>query len=287
MKGNRLLYVLLLFSFYVSAQIKGVVVDEKNQPIPFVSIWVEHENTGTSTEENGSFEIEVKDKNNNLLFLALGFEKQSIKATQVEKVVLISTTFELNEVWVDNRLDTKTKEIGTPKNEMYQAFENGPRIDLKFFPYFSSYSKTKYIKKVALYCDSRMDDVSIKIHFYKTNEEGLPGEEMTNKDLIFKVKNGINNNLFDVTSSRLMLPKKGIYVGFEKLIIDKNKIEKKAKDLQNVEITRKTYLPYVLYHLEERPYSLTFSNGKWVKKSTSNSSQTMVYEPAIKLILTN
>lgn len=287
MKGNRLLYVLLLFSFYVSAQIKGVVVDEKNQPIPFVSIWVEHENTGTSTEENGSFEIEVKDKNNNLLFLALGFEKQSIKATQVEKVVLKSTTFELNEVWVDNRLDTKTKEIGTPKNEMYQAFENGPRIDLKIFPYFSSYSKTKYIKKVALYCDSRMDDVSIKIHFYKTNEEGLPGEEMTNKDLIFKVKNGINNNLFDVTSSRLMLPKKGIYVGFEKLIIEKNKIEKKAKDLQNVEITRKTYLPYVLYHLEERPYSLTFSNGKWVKKSTSNSSQTMVYEPAIKLILTN
>lgn len=85
MKGNRLLYVLLLFSFYVSAQIKGVVVDEKNQPIPFVSIWVEHENTGTSTEENGSFEIEVKDKNNNLLFLALGFEKQSIKASQVEK----------------------------------------------------------------------------------------------------------------------------------------------------------------------------------------------------------
>ena len=287
MKGNRLLYVLLLFSFYVSAQIKGVVVDEKNQPIPFVSIWVEHENTGTSTEENGSFEIEVKDKNNNLLFLALGFEKQSIKATQVEKVVLKSTRFKINEVWVDNRFDTKTKEIGTPKNEMYQAFENGPRIDLKFFPYFSSYSKTKYIKKVALYCDSRMDDVSIKIHFYKTNEEGLPGEEMTNKDLIFKVKNGINNNLFDVTSSRLMLPKKGIYVGFEKLIIEKNKIEKKAKDLQNVEITRKSYLPYVLYHLEERPYSLTFSNGKWVKKSTSNSSQTMVYEPAIKLILTN
>jgi hypothetical protein len=84
-----------------------------------------------------------------------------------------------------------------------------------------------------------------------------------------------------------MLPKKGIYVGFEKLIIEKNKIEKKTKDLNNSEIIKKTYLPYVLYHLEERPFSLTFSNGKWVKKSTSNTSRTMVYEPAIKLILSN
>jgi hypothetical protein len=170
---------------------------------------------------------------------------------------------------------------------MYQAFENGPRIDLKFFPYLPAYSKTKYIKKVALYCDSRMDDVSIKIHFYKTNEDGLPGVEMTNKDLLFKVKNGINNNLFDVTSSRLIIPKKGIYVGFEKLIIEKNKIEKKSKDLNNNEIIKKTYLPYILYNLEERPFSLTFLNGKWVKKSISNTSQTMVYEPAIKLILTD
>lgn len=287
MKVKRLWLVLLLMSFSVSAQVKGVVVDEKNLPIPFVSIWVEHENVGTSTEENGSFEIEVKDKNNNLIFLALGFEKQVIKAAQVDKVILKTTTFELNEVLVDNRLETKTKEIGTPKNEMYQAFENGPRIDLKFFPFLPAYSKTKYIKKVALYCDSRMDDVSIKIHFYKTNEDGLPGEEMTNKDLLFKIKKGINNNLFDVSSTRLIMSKKGIYVGFEKLIIEKNKIEKKTKDLNNNEIIKKTYLPYILYNLEERPFSLTFLNGKWVKKITSSTSQTMVYEPAIKLILSN
>lgn len=278
---------MLLMSFCVSAQVKGVVVDEKNQPIPFVSIWVEHENTGISSEENGSFEIEVKDKNNHLIFIALGFEKQVIKASQVDKVILKTSTTELNEVLIDNRLDTKTKEIGTPKNEIFQAFENGPRIDIKYFPYLSSYYKTKYIKKVAIYCDSKMDDVSIKIHFYKTNEDGLPGEELTNKDLLFKVKNGINNNLFDVTSFRLTMPKNGIFVGFEKLIIEKNKIEKKTRDLNNNEITKKTYLPYVLYNLEERPFLLTFLNGKWVKTTTSNTLQTLVYEPAIKLILSN
>lgn len=287
MKGINWIWILLSFTQVVFSQIKGVVVDEKNQPIPYVSIWIEHEDTGTSTEEDGSFEIEVKDKNNNLIFLALGFEKQVIKAAQVDKVILKTTTFELNEVLVDNRLETKTKEIGTPKNEIFQAFENGPRIDIKYFPYLSSYSKTKYIKKVAIYCDSKKDDVSIKIHFYKINEEGLPGEELTYKDVLFKVKNGINNNLFDVTSFRLTMPKNGIFVGFEKLIIEKNKIEKKTKDLNNNEITKKTYLPYILYNLEERPFSLTFLNGKWAKKTISNTLQSLVYEPAIKLILSN
>ena len=34
----------LLFGFSLSAQVKGIVVDENNQPIPYVNIWVENEN---------------------------------------------------------------------------------------------------------------------------------------------------------------------------------------------------------------------------------------------------
>lgn len=55
MKRISWIWILLSFTQVVFSQIKGVVVDEKNQPIPYVSIWIEHENTGTSTEEDGSF----------------------------------------------------------------------------------------------------------------------------------------------------------------------------------------------------------------------------------------
>jgi hypothetical protein len=36
------------------SQIKGIVLDESNKPIPYVNIW-ENENIGTTSEENGSF----------------------------------------------------------------------------------------------------------------------------------------------------------------------------------------------------------------------------------------
>lgn len=42
MQEKKLWLVLLLMSFYVSAQTKGVVVDESGKPIPYVNIWVEN-----------------------------------------------------------------------------------------------------------------------------------------------------------------------------------------------------------------------------------------------------
>ena len=75
MQENRLWLLLLLMSFYVSAQTKGVVVDESGKPIPYVNIWVENENIGTTSEENGEFSINVSD-NKYLIFSAIGYETQ-------------------------------------------------------------------------------------------------------------------------------------------------------------------------------------------------------------------
>ena len=61
MQEKRLWLLLLLINFYVSAQTKGVVVDESGKPIPYVNIWVENENIGTTSEENGEFSINVSD----------------------------------------------------------------------------------------------------------------------------------------------------------------------------------------------------------------------------------
>ena len=72
----------------LSAQIKGIVVDENNNPIPFVNIWVEGENIGTSSEENGQFIIHTNNENSRLIFNVLGYEKKTISAKEGKKVVL-------------------------------------------------------------------------------------------------------------------------------------------------------------------------------------------------------
>jgi hypothetical protein len=291
MKDKRWLVVVFLMVLNVSAQIKGVVVDEFNKPISYVNIWVENENNSTTSEENGAFSINVLG-NKNLIFSALGYETRIIKASDAEKVVMKVNAFQLLEVVIARRFETRVIEIGKVKNETYQAFESGPRIDAKFFPYIAKYKKTRYIKQVNFFTDNQLESASFKVHFYSVNSDGSPGEELLNKDFIVSVKKGVKKTFFDVTDYNLRMPKTGIFVGFEKLIIEKNKLEKEVTDLNTKKTTvQKTYFPYVLYNYVEREFVYTFSGGKWNKKTKqdlANPPEKMaVYEPAINLILTN
>ena len=286
-------YIFLLFSCFVSAQIKGVVKDSlTGKPVPYVNIWVENENIGSTTEENGTFFINTTAKGKRLIFSTLGYEKKIIKASEASEVNLKLTTYSLNEVVISKSIGTKSIEIGKTKNEIYQAFDNGPKIDTKFFPYFPSYKKTKYLKKVTIYTDSRIENAIIKIHFYNVDPNGYPGEELLDKDFVVTVKKGTRINRFDVTAFNLKFPKNGIFVGFEKLLIEKNKTEKIIIDSNtNLSQIQKTYFPFVLYNFVEREFLYTFSGGKWNRQTQQNDSDSsgkmMINEPAITLMLTN
>ena len=290
---KRIAVLLFLVSCSLSAQIKGTVVDDNNKPIPYVNIWVENENIGTTSEENGEFTINTSDKNKNLIFSILGFEKKIIKGNDGMKVNLKSVAFQLDEVLVPpRRYETKEIEIGQTENKTYQAFDNGPRIDTKFFPYNPSYKKTKFIKEVSIQTDCRIDKAIIKIHFYAVDANGFPGAELLDKDYIVSVKKGVLKTYFDLTDLNLRMPKNGIFVGFEKLIIEKNKSEKITTDLvTNKTQVQKTYFPFVLYCHVERDFLFTFSGGKWNKKTAENNNDTSgklrIQEPAINLTLTN
>ncbi len=279
----------ILFSISLSAQItKGVVKDSlTGQPIPYANIWVENENVATTSEEDGTFSIAVN-KDKNLIFSALGYETRTLKATQVTLVFLNPKAFDLDEVVISNSIGTKQNVIGLTENTVAQAFDNGPRIDVKFFPYSSEYKKTPYLKRVTVYTDSRIEDATVKLHFYKVDTNGYPGDELLQKELIVKVKNGTKINKIDMSDFGLVMPKNGLFVGFEKLMIEKNKKEKTVINPVTKEAQiQKTYYPLMLYNYVERDFLFTFSGGKWSKQTDDVSGKVKVYEPAIHLTLTN
>jgi hypothetical protein len=219
--------VLVLVAFSLSAQVKGVVKDSlTGKPIPYVNIWVQNENIGSTSEENGTFFINTKANGKKLIFSTLGYEKKIIKASEALEVNLKPTAYSLNEVVISKSIGTKSVEIGKTNNEIYQAFDNGPKIDTKFFPYNSSYKRTKYLKQVSIYTDSRIENAIIKIHLYNVDSNGFPGEELLDKDFVVTVKKGTRTNRFDLMEFNLKFPKNGLFVGFEKLMIEKNKTEK-------------------------------------------------------------
>ena len=287
MQEKRLWLALLLMSFYVSAQTKGVVVDESGKPIPYVNIWVENENIGTTSEENGTFSIVVSDKKN-LIFSLLGFEKKTIKASEVDRVILKEIAFQLDEVVLSRRKQTKELEIGRIPDAIFEAFDNGPRIDVKYFPYSTNYSRIKYIKKVILLTDNRIESATIKIHFYSVDANGFPGEELLKKDFVVSVQKGVLKTRFDVSDFNLKMPKNGLFVGVEKMLIEKNKIQKPIADLNANKTSSATkYAPFVLYNFVESDLLFTFSGGKWSRQINEDATKIKAYEPAINLLLTN
>ena len=263
-----------LISFSLSAQIRGVVKDSiSGEPIPFVNIWVENETIGTTSEIDGSFFLDAS-KDKNIVISVLGYERKTLKGKEIAIVYLKPMAYDLREVVILNKKQSKKIEIGAIKNAIFQSFDNGPKIEAKFFPYQSSYSKTKFIKEVTIFTDSRIDSATIKIHFYSVDENGYPGEELLTKDYIVTLNKGVIKHRFNISQFDLVFPEKGMFVAYEKLLIESNK-------------TGSKYQPYVLYNYIERDFFYTYAYGKWSKQSGNNSEKISINEPSINLILTN
>lgn len=81
--------------------IKGVVVDQNNQPIPGVSITVKGTNISTSTDATGNFSLNNK-RNTVLIITSVGFESQEVLVTNASTLTirLVASDQELDEVVV-------------------------------------------------------------------------------------------------------------------------------------------------------------------------------------------
>jgi hypothetical protein len=287
---QKIYFVFLVFiSFKLNAQIKGAVVDSLGTPIPYVSIFVENENTTATSEENGTYAINVL-ANAKLIFSALGYEPKTVLAVNASKVVLKSLIFDLDAVVVKKAKKQKIIEIGQVSNAILEAFDTGPKIEAKFFPYYAKYKNTKWIKKIMLFTDSPLEQASIKLHVYSVDKNGLPGDELLTQDLIVYLRKGIFRHQFDVYDLDIEMPETGIFVAFEKMRIEKNKVEKKVSNPQTgIEKIEITFAPKVLCYIVKKQFSFSYTSGKWNKKENEDEpgEPIQIYEPSLTLLLSN
>ena len=75
MKLKLLLAITLFYSISTIAQIKGTVTDSKEQPLPFVNIYIENTYTGTTSNQDGVYELNVnKTGSYTVVFQFLGYK---------------------------------------------------------------------------------------------------------------------------------------------------------------------------------------------------------------------
>ena len=103
-------YLILLFfcSLSVSAQLKGNISDIDQQPIPFVNIYIENSYTGTTSNEQGDYELALPEPGTyTIVFQFLGFKTQT-KTIEIEQfpytldITLLEENISLNEVVISS-----------------------------------------------------------------------------------------------------------------------------------------------------------------------------------------
>lgn len=289
---KQVLFIFLI-TFSLSAQIKGVVLDSiSGKPIPYANIWVENENIGTTSEENGTFSLNINEEKN-IVFSTLGYETKILKSTEIENVFLLEKIYEMPEVVLEVPKLTKEIEIGDSKKIHHsQLSGDKPWIYGKLFKFEDKYSQTPFLKKIVFFSNSKIKNAKLKIRVYNF-KDSLPSEDILYEEVIVSVKNGMQKNTVDVSNFNILFPEEGIVIGLEWMIINENKYHFEFKNPK----TKKTdsfvtYAPSLVINYSEEENSFHFLGGRWLKKrrSISNSGREWdgkIMTPAINLILTN
>jgi hypothetical protein len=108
---NFYLLLSLLVSFISFAQIKGTITDIKGIPLSLVSIFEENTYNGTSSNEQGNYELNIKKTGKHtVVFQYLGFKTQKITIT-IDKFPYV-----LNAKLVEENLSLSEVVINTKEN---------------------------------------------------------------------------------------------------------------------------------------------------------------------------
>lgn len=287
---NKFLF-LLFFPFILSAQLKGEVFDaETRKPIPYVNIWVEGEQIGTNSEENGSFSLNISEEKN-IVFSSLGYETKTISSKEITKVYLQPTAIQLQEIVLEKPKKKNQIKYGSLKPKgafLYYPLE----ITARYFPYQDKFEKTKFLKEVVFFTKCEIDSALFKIRIFSVDEKGYPKDDLVSEDILKYAKKGKNNTVINLEEYNLVFPKNGIFIAIEKLQIERNQFEVDLKDATGKNSQKYImYYPDFKYNWVDDENTFSFRDGKWIKqqkyKYKGGSNDLAIFEPQFYIVLTD
>jgi hypothetical protein len=295
---NYCLLLMILISEISFGQITGVVKDSiSNEPIPYVNIWVENENLGTTANENGAFTLNTNTNSKTFIFSSIGYETKKVNSELIKNVVKLKPKItELQEIVVKANKQKNEKVIGSFKKSeinFYFACGKVPWITARFFDFNENFNQTPFLKMIRILTKSDVKDSKFNIRLYSVNENGSPGAYVYDKNILGVARKGEKITEIDISKLNIKFPEKGLFIAIEWLIIESNKYEfsysmnDSKKKYQGIH-----YEPEIgTVPSETDENSWIYNQGKW-KKVWKNSGPIKRYKDkynllAIELTLTN
>ncbi len=229
--------LLLVFSITIQfciAQdyLRGKVIDEKGEPIPFVNIGIENTYIGTISEMNGDFELKIPEKfvTEVVLFSSIGYHRISIPVKgnigKVIEIVLKENILQLDEIAiVEDKFRPRIKKLGKISSfdtrfmtdTTYSGAAMAQLITSPFDATFVHWIKLGYINGI--------EDLKLRVKFRSVDSTNRPGKLLFEKEIIVPLYefDGYHKMRFDHIN--LSFIEKEFFVELEPLVLKKDRKE--------------------------------------------------------------
>ncbi|HRZ30941.1 MAG TPA: DUF5686 family protein [Flavobacterium sp.] len=293
-----LLFMLFSASLFAQTKVSGVVVDEKNDPIPFANVYFKNSSEGVITNENGRFYLESAKNHAVLVISFIGYtpkelvlEKQvtynlKIKLAEGEtlrEVVLVSGKLsKKNNPAIDilRKIWERKRKNGLRQFEHYQ-YDKYEKIEFDLNTIDSATMKSKLFKGMEFVFE-QMDTSAItgKTYlpiFINESISEVYGNNLTKKEKEITKANknsGFSNNQQVIAFVKDLYADYDIYDNYLKFF-DKDFVSPLSRtgiEVYNYALTDSMFIDnkwcYNIVYYPRRKGELTFKGDFWVNDST-------------------
>lgn len=297
-KLTTILLLLIVITSFGQTKIRGVVVDEQNETVPFATVVFVDSTVGVVSDENGRFYLESDNNYTEIEVSFIGYELKilTIKRRDFDlRIVLTKTSDVLDEIVI---YSGKVKNKGNPAIAILEKIWAKKRQNGTYL--FDQYQYEKYEK---LEFDlNNVDSVTMKRKLFRgmefifdnidtsriTGKTYLPifineavyneyGNNITNKkreDLVANKNSGFESNQYVIAFVKDLYLEYNIYNNYIK-IFDKSFVSPLSKTgpiTYNYVLSDSAYIDnkwcYNIVYYPRRKNQLTFKGDFWVNDST-------------------
>jgi hypothetical protein len=283
----------MIFSVACAAQIKGVVRDSvSGKPVALANLQVKGGTMGTTSESDGSFRLEAK-KTDSVVVAALGYDSKTVLAAQVREIKLIPA-MPVRSINAESPIHSKKLEIGgLSKRHHAHSAGQAPWIYARKFEYNPSLQATPFLETATIYTDAWKSGATVRLRIFGVDPSGCPGEDLLLESVTVTVKGGARETDVDLSEYKIKMPKNGLFVAVEWLLVDGNKYKfNYLNSATGKPVKSFRYDPALQSNLVDKSNGYQYSGGRWhrlddVQISGLPKGGKQKIEPALKLALTN
>lgn len=296
MKQLKLLGLMFFLLPKINAQITGEVLNlQTKTKIAYVNIWVENQNFGTTTDENGMFKLRSLADSSKLIFSAIGFETKTFGVKDLQKQIFLKPiSFELATVTVNppkfkkkirtGKIDKKVVKTG------FISYEQPWRVG-KIFSYNTAYDDKPFLKEIEILTSAHAAR-TMQIHILEIGAEGVENWQILESDILIQVAKGRKITKIGLKPYQIKMPKTGVMIVLEWLLIDENRFEFEYKDkgvMQNNGFFYEPSISTIPKSTNENTW--VYFNGVWKNDKTwrtpKDEPENKYLELAMELILSD